>query len=372
MKSKQKYFLILHLPPPYGGGEIRAKYLLDNFKDNPEYYVYPIHRRNRSKKMQGRFHLTNILFGISLVLKVCYRIIRVKPAKLFTGIPKDFPSFIRTSWIVSFAKLFGIKIFGELAGMSFPFLKKSNYFVRKFTERILLKVDSFRFLSRSIMKTFDYLIIKNKVYFDNGIKLPFENDSNLVPLTQKKLKLLYVGSLEKSKGIYKLVNALKICVNNSVDLELNIIGEWVNEKQKEEILNFIKLNHLPDYIQFHGLKTGIEKWNIFKSCAVLVHPTYWDGQPISILEAMGLGLGVISTNVGAIPETVINGINGIIIDENTPENLFKAIELLYNDRELLLRISKNNIKTFKKRFTLEHYLSNFKNWIESDETVCAE
>ena len=135
--------------------------------------------------------------------------------------------------------------------------------------------------------------------------------------------------------------------------------------QKGEILNYLRVNNLNNVITFHGLVTTNKKWEIYKKCSILVHPTYWDGQPLVILEAMGCGLAVISTKVGAIPDTMINDYNGIILPENNPEELSKAIKTFNNDRQRIMEISKNNIKTYNEKFTIDSYILRMINWLEN-------
>lgn len=365
MKNKKKYLLILPLPPPFGGGEIRAQIIKENFKDNENYFLHSIERKRTSKKTQGKFLFINFYYAIILIMKVYYEIIKYRPEKLFTGLPKEFPAFLRTSFIILFARLFRIKVYGELAGTSFPFIEKKLYFINKYSCFIFKNVYSARFLAENIKNNYSHLQCEQKVVFDNGIILPVNYSVNRKIIFDTPLKMIYVGSLEYYKGIITIINALKLCEENEINFEFNFLGEWANEKEKNQIEDLIKENNLSGRIHFHGLKTNNDKWNIFTDNALLIHPTYWDGQPITILEAMGLGLGIISTKVGAIPETVIDGINGIILEENTPYNLFFAIQKFYNDRNYLEQISENNKKTFLEKFTIEKFLKNYRNWIEN-------
>lgn len=365
MKNTKKYLLILPLPPPFGGGEIRAQIIKNYFENNNDYLLHCIERKRTSKKTQGRFLLINLFYAFILMIKVYYEILKFFPEKLFTGLPKEFPSFFRTSLIIIFAKFFKIKVYGELAGTSFPFIEKKYYLINRFSNFIFKNIFSVRYLANSIERNYSYLKCKQKIVFDNGIHLPLQYSVSEKTLNENPLKMIYVGSLEYYKGIITIINALKICEINNINFEFNFLGEWASEKEKEQIEKLIQQYKLSKYIHFHGLKKDEEKWNIFSSNAILIHPTYWDGQPITILEAMGLGLAIISTKVGAIPETVKNGFNGIILEENTPYNLFYAVKKFNNNRAYLKQISENNKNTFQERFTAEKFIQNFQNWIEN-------
>ena len=128
-------------------------------------------------------------------------------------------------------------------------------------------------------------------------------------------------------------------------------------------MNFISKNSLNEYITFFGVRTGEEKWKIISENTVLLHPTYWDGVPLSILEALAMGLTVISTPVGGIPDTIKNEINGLILQENTPEKIADALSLYANNRLLLEEISSRNKKLFKEKYELNIFLEKMDNWL---------
>ena len=88
--------------------------------------------------------------------------------------------------------------------------------------------------------------------------------------------------------------------------------------RKNSAQHFIEENNLKKLFTFHGIKTGQDKWDILSKCAILVHPTYWDGVPLTILEALGIGMPVISTSVGGIPDTITNDIKWMIISGKHP------------------------------------------------------
>ena len=218
-------------------------------------------------------------------------------------------------------------------------------------------------MGKSVKDNLSKFDICNLVVIDNGIYVPEDIESS-PDVFSNPLNLLFVGALNYSKGIKNLVESLNQLQTENVNVHLHIMGEWSNKIQKEEILYYIQQNNLTNVISFHGLVTTIEKWKIFKMCLILIHPTYWDGQPLVILEAMGCGLSIISTNVGAIPDTMINGYNGIILPENNSAQLSNAIKNCNNNREWILETSKNNLKTYNERFTIESYILRIANWLE--------
>ncbi|MEO6838632.1 MAG: glycosyltransferase family 4 protein [Ginsengibacter sp.] len=363
MSKSGKILLILNLPPPYGGGEIRSEYLYKRLNGNEDYIIISNSRKKSNKSTQGKLTFYNIFFGIKIFAKAVYYIVFFRPKKLFLGIPKQFKPFTRTALIIGVASVFRIKINGELAGDSFVFLNKDNY-QKKIGLFFLRKITEIRVLGESIKNKLSQFQICKLVVIDNGIYVP-KNIKSCRDNFSNPLKLLFVGAVNYSKGIKNLVECANLLKKEDINIRLDIMGEWSNTSQKEEIINYIKNNRLEDIITFHGLVTTEEKWKTYENNSILVHPTFWDGQPLVILEAMGCGLAIISTKVGAIPDTMQNDYNGTILPENNPTELCNAIKKYYNNREMIKTVSKNNIKTYHERYTIDSYILRMIKWLEA-------
>jgi len=331
----KKILLILNTPPPYGGGEVRGIYLKKYFADNPNYLIYSYSRKKSNKNTQGKILVSNLLWGIYLVLKINYLFIQYRPGKVYFLIPKDFAAFVRNGLIILFANLLNIKVYGDLAGAGFPFLRDSSYLKKKFSRYILRKIHSIKILGENIRNVLAIEGIKNVSIIENGIWVP--NSTHLVKnkYFEKPLRLMYVGALNYSKGINRIVESIDLCKQNNLPVHIDILGEWSNPDQENEIMNYIERKKLNELITFWGLVTTEQKWKLYEKNTILVHPSNWDGQPLSILEAMGMGLTVISTYVGAIPDTIKHGENGFLLRKNTGKEVFKAIQQLDKDRNKL-------------------------------------
>lgn len=360
---KSIILLVLHTPPPFGGGEIQAQNLKNYFSGREGFYIYDYSRKNHSRSNWGSvFDFKAIIAGIWWEIKILYLLFHLKPDKIYFTLPKSFRGFMRNACVIPIAKLTHTKILGELPGTSFLFLEKGKGIRCNVALFFMRKIDEIRFLSPRISAFHISYKLKRHIVIENGI-LP-EHDTYIDPEIFNKpvLDLLYVGSVEQSKGIFNSLQALKICIEKGCKLHFHIIGYWPNAKEEKDAMNFININKLNSLITFHGILHGNSKWEIFKNCAILVHPTYWDGVPLTILEALAIGMPVISTNVGGIPDTIKDGINGTILSENTPEALSESILYYNNNRYLLPIISERNKALFKERFELSIFLQNMEKW----------
>ncbi|MDD5362991.1 MAG: glycosyltransferase family 4 protein [Ignavibacteria bacterium] len=362
-KSNNIVLLFLKIPPPFGGGEIINQLIFNCLKED-NFRIFLIESSVKSNKStQGRLSLCNLYWGFKFIKDSIHSIIGIRPYKIYISLPKDSLSFFRNSLTILFAKLLGITVYGDLAGTSFTFMDGNNVMMKIYGKYIFNKIDSIRILGDNVKNYIPY-VKKDKLFsLSNGIG---KNDFFTVDskqLSRDTLNLIYVGSLEPSKGIKELFSAIKLCNDNNLKIKINILGEWINTSFKKEIMKFVEDNRLKDIIEFHGLLVDKSKWEVFIDSDVLIHPTKWDGQPVTILEAMSLGLGVITTNVGAIPDTIQNMHNGIILSDSNPMGIYNAVKNIYYDRELLQSFSANNINTFRNNLTHDIFIDKFRKWL---------
>lgn len=363
MTASRDILLILGVPPPYGGGEIRASMVDKYFCGSAGYRIFRYSREMGSKSTQGRVTIRNLSFGLYYILRCFAEILSHRPRVVFLSIPKDFRSFARSIPIIALASILGIRIFGELAGARFTFLDGGW---RKYVGLFFLRrIYSIRFLGQHIREGHLEYRLPRPVVFSNGIELPRPRLYSCLTDGQR-IQLLAVGALNRSKGTGRIIEAIAMCRRRGVEVSCDFVGEWSNVRFREEMVEFVAKNSLSSCVHFYGLIKGDAKWDYYRRAHILVHPTDWDGQPLTILEAMGMGLAVISTNVGAIPDTISHGVNGILLQENSPEQLSDAICELHRDRQKLQSIMGRNIMDFDRRFDASIYLKNLRNWIEAE------
>lgn len=175
-------------------------------------------------------------------------------------------------------------------------------------------------------------------------------NSNALSISQKYLNVgtaenpltfLFVGSFEKRKGFYNLVNVFKE-LNNS-NIKLRLCGK-PNDECAQKCLDEISNNEL---FIVEGYVSGEKKEEAFNNSHIMILPSYAEGLPITILEALNYGLPVISTSVGAIPEIIDDKI-GTIIEPGNEEMLKKAILSYIEKRDTLYALSKNALEESNK------------------------
>jgi glycosyltransferase involved in cell wall biosynthesis len=131
----------------------------------------------------------------------------------------------------------------------------------------------------------------------------------------------YIGRLSGEKGVQQFVQALPAVLNGRHDLMILIGGDGQlrdsieTSLQKEGITSQVDL---PGWISRDDLPTYLNKLQL------LILPSYTEGLPNIMLEAMACGTPVLATPVGAIPDVIVDGKTGFIMENNTPECIAEA------------------------------------------------
>ena len=187
-------------------------------------------------------------------------------------------------------------------------------------------------LGNSLTKMFDGVIDKDKVFVcENGVQDEYmlnEKQFNKRLDDNKEieeLKILYLSNLMLSKGILDLLKACLILKKENYKFHLDLAG-GIEEEIVEPVNSMIK--ELGDNVTYHGVVKGYKKSALLKSNNVFCLPTYYpnEGQPISILEAMGNGLAIITTYQGGIIDIFKDGVNGVKCIKEDPNSICEAIK----------------------------------------------
>lgn len=142
-----------------------------------------------------------------------------------------------------------------------------------------------------------------------------------------EVKIVFLGLINEKKGIYDLLRVMKkVCEENgSTRLVIGGVGEVLR------LHNEITELGITGYIDYLGWLKPEERDNLLSTADIFVLPSYEEGMPMAILEAMSFGIPVLSTRVGGIPEIVIDGVTGFLVDAGNLEQLFEKLSVLIRD-----------------------------------------
>ena len=164
------------------------------------------------------------------------------------------------------------------------------------------------------------------VVVNNTVRIPNCTVEWNLPIT-----VLFMGVLIKRKGVADLIRAVDILKkkNRLDNVKFVIAGSGVEEA---ELKTMCKKLELDKYINFVGWTSGEKKERLFRESQMLVLPSYNEGLPVSILEAISYGMPVVATCVGDISAAIIDGENGYLVEPGDVDALANSIYKLISEK----------------------------------------
>lgn len=251
----------------------------------------------------------------------------------------------------------GFRSFYQNAPKPLQLLIRSRY--RTVTRAAVLG-DSLRNMFEGILPEDRIRIVPNCV--DNAFLLTEEEiRSKLDRLPEKEtLQVLYLSNMIREKGYPDVLEAAKLCRAAGKQLRFVFAGKFYSEEEEAEFRRQLSAEGgLAEYI---GTVGGADKRQLLQESDLFVLPTYYphEGQPITIIEAMSAGMPVICTDHAGIGDLVKDGVNGITVEKNAPEQIAGALKALDGDRERMRRIAEANRAEVLAHYTEAAYLNNIR------------
>lgn len=250
-------------------------------------------------------------------------------------------SFFRKYIIFYLSKIFKKKIIVHMHGAEFKeFFYNSSRFIKNMIIKLMKKSSKVIVLGKSwdeFVKQID-ISIETKI-IRNSVRYPNE----VVVYETEDIRILFLAVLTERKGIFDLIKAAEILLA-SKNMESYNIKFIIGGSGKEEIKAKEEVNKrgMDKYFEFKGWVNDNEKIELLKTSQIFVLPSYNEGLPVAILEAMSYGLPIISTNVGSIEDAVIDNYNGYIIKPGDICELKNSMEKCIVLKELWNKFSQNS------------------------------
>lgn len=242
-------------------------------------------------------------------------------------------SFWRKGLFTSIARLFGIPVVLHLHGSEMkPFYESQRPFLRRLIRRHLEKATRVIVLSESWREFVGGIAPAARiVVVPNYVIVPPPAD----PQLRKPHDLLFLGLIGPRKGTFDLIPAFASTAKDHPNAKLVIGGNG----QVEEADKLVKDLSMESRVILAGWVDGQKKQALLEASGIYILPSYNEGLPMSVLEAMAAGVAVITTRVGGIPELITNGVDGLLIDAGDKEGLANAISALLSDEGLRTRLA---------------------------------
>lgn len=164
---------------------------------------------------------------------------------------------------------------------------------------------------------------------------------------------LFMGNLGEPKGVQDLVAAVALACQKGVRGDVAIAGGETAAGQRETVERQIEQSGCCPLVHLLGVVSGKAKEAVLSKSNCFVLPSYAEGLPMAMLEAMAYGMPVIATRVGAIPEVVTDGVEGFLIDPGDVEALADRMVRLSKAPDLCRRMGQAARKRVRERYSLD-------------------
>ncbi len=251
------------------------------------------------------------------------------------------------------AKMLGARVLyqvhgGELPRQFFAGRKRLTAFLRW----TLGQPDVVVVLARCELDAYrEFIPEQNVVVLPNGIDCrPFSAVPTVQSAPADPLRLIYIGRVAREKGLYETLQAIRLAHELGVDARLVIGGAGAEEGRLKRYAQALGIGAR---VVFAGPVFGADKVKLMAGADAMVLPSYSEGLPYALLEAMAAGIPVIATPVGAIPDVVTEGTHGMLVPARDGKAIAEAVVALARDRERLTWMSRACRRRIRAAFSIE-------------------
>jgi glycosyltransferase involved in cell wall biosynthesis len=351
IENNKKILICVPAETSFGGIKNYYKVLKNKFELPVEYIIrgsrkWP-HRENnykefirffsdififRKKIKSGKYNLiqTSTSLGLfSVIRDALYLFIakknNVKTIVFFRGWDKNFEYKIERSYLKLFRKYF---FTSDLFIVLSPEFKNT---LTRWGYNKEIKIES-TLIDEKLL---------NQINFENLFRIKNEK-------LNKEINILFLARIEIEKGVYETINSFSILQDQLSDYDLNLIiaGDGLELNELKKYINKINLNR----VSIVGNIEGNKKADLLSMADLYIFPTYTEGMPNSVLEAMAFGLPIIAGEAGAIPYIISEGVNGYVTKSSDPSVISSLLNHLILNKELRIEIGKNNFIAAKENY----------------------
>lgn len=289
-----------------------------------------------------KFTLTRLLLDYSTLI---YKIVRFRPEVVLinSSMARGGKAIARDCLNVLVSKIMGRKtilfwhgFFG--GGAQFPFSGGNKGIVC----RLYKRCDAFIVLAAQFREDLRRWGFDKPIFVETttiGKELIANGDVRRRQVPTNKRSLLFLSRIVKEKGVIELIDAYSMLKRQQPGFHLYIAGDG---EDLESVTEYVSKKNISD-VHILGHVTGEDKIKAFESASIFCFPSYYaEGMPVAVLEAMALGLPLVSSDVSGLKDILQDGANGMILQRIEPLEIANRISELVNDDTLRQRISQYN------------------------------
>jgi glycosyltransferase involved in cell wall biosynthesis len=347
------------VPPPYHGVAVSTSLVLQNELLRKRFDVQHLDTTDpRSLHNINTWDTANLVIGLRNSVALALRLLG-KRGLLYLPLSQGAPGFLRDSIFIHLARLARWRVVIHLRGSEFrEFYEASTGLLRIWIKLTMGQVDRGAVMGHSVRDVFHGLIPDERIsVIPNGTP-----DLSPESAIRNPETVIFLSNLRRRKGIVESVEAALQVIGQRPSARFLFVGSWESAELERDLRE--RASQVDGAIRFLPAASGEEKRTLLLSSSVFLFPPVEpEGHPRVVLEAISAGLPVVTTNRGAIAETVVDGVSGFVLDDPVPEQLAERLLLLLKDDELKERMSTAARARYLEHFTQEHADRRLAEWL---------
>lgn len=346
MEKKKKVCMIVQNPMVKGGisavvngyrnsileQEFNIKYV-ESYKDGRKF-------TKLLKAVTGYLHFSKVLFLEKIEL---------------VHIHSSFgPSFYRKLVFIYMANWFNKPVINHCHGADFDsFYINASDRKKRMIERIYGKCNVIIALSDEWKERLSMIVSPEKIIVIENYSTIHEDAIKYKVNKEMTQQILFLGEIGQRKGCYDIPEVVEKVVEKFPDAKFVLGGTG----DIDQVKNLLIKKGIEKNVLFTGWVRGQEKDKLLRESDIFFLPSYNEGMPMAILDAMGYGLPIVSTLVGGIPKIVKEGENGYLCKAGDTQALSNALIKLLNDEHACKRYSSSSGEIVKQKYSLDKHLN---------------
>lgn len=359
-KIKPRILISGHLPPPMGGIATYYQSLLNSsLPKQVDLLFVETSSQKRVLSQTGTFSFSNLISGIEDCIRFSKAVIKHRPQ--VTHIATAFRlSFVKHSVCVLIARLAGSRVLlHHHCSLASLYTDQPRWWQWFF--RLIIHLTNGVIALSSEWNQLNTIVPGCAVYYlPNAIDLTAYRaialGRSVAAKNPPQLKVLYLGYLGKAKGSFDLIEAAKVISTKNIPAIFDLVGEELATGEGEQLKKQITQDGLGNILTLHPVALGSKKIDFYREADVFIYPSYSEGMPIAVIEAMACGLPIIATRVGGLPDLVDDGFNGLLVDAGHADQLVRAIQSLNSDPDLRFAMQLNSYQSAFDKYDMEKHV----------------
>jgi glycosyltransferase involved in cell wall biosynthesis len=361
-KRRIRILLAGPLPPPPGGISYAVRILLESNLAEAVDLHHVATNTNRPVSEKGRLDLRNLREFAAQLIRFTRALHRSR-ADVVQVETSGRISFVKNAMFILVARAMGratvLSIHSSAQGMPLDEFR-SHLLGRSFGRFVLRSCDRVRLLSERWTLAFAAawgIDASRVVGVANAIA---KVESPERPAVDDPPEILFLGWMGRRKGVFDLLEACADLKRRDVAFRLRIVGPEDEPGIQDRVVAEVQRLGLSGDTRIEGAVSREQALPMYGEAAVYALPSYAEGLPLGLLEAMSAGRPVVATTVGAIPELVDDGVSGRLVAPGNVPALADALASLLIDRDLRHRIGQVNRKVVSQRNGISNQVDAFK------------